>query len=51
MVIFCHGLPLAIDYLYNINNGRISNVEKLHHLLKKTSGEAVDIVSKFPLTN
>ncbi|XP_067639341.1 uncharacterized protein [Eurosta solidaginis] len=34
-----------------INNGRLSDVEKLFHLLKKTSGEANEIVSKAPLTN
>ncbi|XP_058977743.1 uncharacterized protein LOC131802172 [Musca domestica] len=32
-----------------INNSRLSEIEKLCHLLKKTSGEARDIVSKFPL--
>ncbi|XP_075163297.1 uncharacterized protein LOC142235931 [Haematobia irritans] len=34
-----------------INNSRLSDIEKLCHLLKKTSGEARDVVSKFPLTH
>ncbi|XP_036340189.1 uncharacterized protein LOC118749503 [Rhagoletis pomonella] len=33
------------------SNTRLSNVEKLFHLLRKTSGEAKEIVSKSPLTN
>ncbi|XP_073841440.1 uncharacterized protein [Musca autumnalis] len=34
-----------------IDNSRLSDIEKLCYLLKKTSGEAKDIVSKFPLTH
>ncbi|XP_036340319.1 uncharacterized protein LOC118749623 [Rhagoletis pomonella] len=34
-----------------VNNTRLSYVEKLFHLLRKTSGEAKEIVSKSPLTN
>ena len=34
-----------------INNSRLSNIEKLCYLLKKTSGEAKDVISKFPLTH
>lgn len=32
-----------------INNSRLSDVEKLCHLLRKTSGEAKEIVSKSPV--
>ncbi|XP_070075709.1 uncharacterized protein [Drosophila takahashii] len=35
----------------NVNNPRLTPVEKLFHLLTKTSGEAKAIVSKSPLTN
>ncbi|XP_061396698.1 uncharacterized protein LOC133332313, partial [Musca vetustissima] len=34
-----------------INNSRLSDIERLCHLVRKTSGEAREIVSKFPLTN
>ncbi|XP_058987179.1 uncharacterized protein LOC131806656 [Musca domestica] len=34
-----------------IVNGRLTDVEKLCHLVRKTSGEAREIVSKFPLIN
>lgn len=34
-----------------INNARLSDIERLCHLVRKTSGEAREIVSKFPLTN
>ncbi|KAH8269783.1 hypothetical protein KR018_005484, partial [Drosophila ironensis] len=33
------------------NNPRLTEVEKLFHLNAKTTGEAHDIVSRFPLTN
>ncbi|XP_075155253.1 uncharacterized protein LOC142228641 [Haematobia irritans] len=32
-----------------INNARLSNIERLCHLVRKTSGEAREIVSRFPL--
>ncbi|XP_073811867.1 uncharacterized protein [Musca autumnalis] len=34
-----------------IKNSRLSDIEKLCHLVRKTSGEAREIVSKFPLTH
>ena len=34
-----------------INSSRLSNIEKLYHLIRKTSGEAKEIVSKYPLSN
>ena len=34
-----------------IKNCRLSKVEKLFHLIAKTSGDAKEIVSKAPLTN
>ncbi|XP_058976757.1 uncharacterized protein LOC131801808 [Musca domestica] len=34
-----------------INNARLSDIERLCHLVRKTTGEAREIVSKFPLTN
>ena len=34
-----------------INNSRLSNIERLCHLVRKTNGEAREIVSKCPLTN
>lgn len=34
-----------------IHNSRLSDVERLCHLVRKTSGEAREIVSKFPLTH
>ncbi|XP_061395675.1 uncharacterized protein LOC133331292, partial [Musca vetustissima] len=34
-----------------INNSRLSDIERLCHLIQKTSGEAREIVSNFPLTN
>ena len=34
-----------------INNSRLSKIERLCHLVRKTSGEAREIVSKCPLTN
>ncbi|XP_058981830.1 uncharacterized protein LOC131803918 [Musca domestica] len=34
-----------------INNSRLSDVERMFYLLNKTSGEAREIVSQFPLTN
>ncbi|XP_075150746.1 uncharacterized protein LOC142224853 [Haematobia irritans] len=34
-----------------VNNSRLTDVERLCHLVRKTSGEAREIVSKFPLTH
>ncbi|XP_065370843.1 uncharacterized protein LOC135962859 [Calliphora vicina] len=34
-----------------VNNSRLSNIERMCHLIRKTSGDAKDIVSKYPLSN
>ncbi|XP_037806531.1 uncharacterized protein LOC119600402 [Lucilia sericata] len=34
-----------------INSSRLSNIERLCHLIRKTEGEAKEIVSKYPLVN
>lgn len=34
-----------------INNSRLSDIERLCHLTRKTSGEAREIISRFPLTH
>ncbi|XP_037806234.1 uncharacterized protein LOC119600209 [Lucilia sericata] len=34
-----------------INSSRLSNIERLCHLIRKTEGEAKDIVTKYPLIN